>query len=134
MPDAPLHLSTQTRDWLTDHPQARTLVRSVWDTLAELEQAGQHPGPIDALRRVLTHHQPTRPGRAHHEAGGPPRRRHRAAGIGDQALASARATGLSEPVTITTPDESGAPYTVAKSSPSWPIQRNKVAIHPRWPS
>ncbi|MGH3810389.1 MAG: hypothetical protein ACRDRU_27960 [Pseudonocardiaceae bacterium] len=25
-------------------------VRSVWDTLAELERAGQHPGPIDALQ------------------------------------------------------------------------------------
>lgn len=65
MPDATLHLSTQTRDWLTDHPQARALVRSVWDTLAELEQAGQHPGPLDALRRVLTHHQPTPTGRCH---------------------------------------------------------------------
>jgi hypothetical protein len=65
MPDAPLHLSTQTRDWLTDHPQARTLVRSVWDTLAELDQAGQHPGPLDALRRVLTPHQPTTTGRCH---------------------------------------------------------------------
>jgi hypothetical protein len=65
MPDATLHLSTQTRDWLADHPQARALVRSVWDTLAELEQAGQHPGPLDALRRVLTHHQPTTTGRCH---------------------------------------------------------------------
>lgn len=48
----------------------------------------------------------------------------------DQVLASARAAGLSEPVTITAPDEPGAPYTVVESSPSWPIQRDQVAIHP----
>ncbi len=48
----------------------------------------------------------------------------------DQALASARAAGLSEPVTITAPDEPGTPYTVAENSPSWPIQRDQVAIHP----
>lgn len=49
--------------WLADHPQARTVVRSVWDTLGDLEQAGHHPGVITALRRVLTHHQPTPAGR-----------------------------------------------------------------------
>ncbi|MGH3800076.1 MAG: PepSY-associated TM helix domain-containing protein [Pseudonocardiaceae bacterium] len=48
----------------------------------------------------------------------------------DRALASARAAGLSEPVTITAPDEPGAPYTVAENSPSWPIQRDQVAVHP----
>jgi hypothetical protein len=53
MPATTLHLSTQTRAWIADHPRARTLVRSVWNTLAELEQAGQHSGPLDALRRVL---------------------------------------------------------------------------------
>ncbi len=49
--------------WLADHPCARNLVQSVWDTLAELEQSGHHPGPIAALRRVLTSHQPTAAGR-----------------------------------------------------------------------
>lgn len=52
-----------TLAWLTDNPQARTMVRSVWNTLTELEQAGHHPGVITALRRVLTHHQPTPAGR-----------------------------------------------------------------------
>jgi hypothetical protein len=56
-------LSARTVAWLADHSQARKLVGSVWDTLAELERAGQHPGPIDALRRVLAHHQPTAAGR-----------------------------------------------------------------------
>ncbi|MGH3764468.1 MAG: hypothetical protein ACRDS0_03995 [Pseudonocardiaceae bacterium] len=49
--------------WLADHPHARNVVQSVWDTLAELQRAGHHPGPIGALRRVLTHHQPTPAGR-----------------------------------------------------------------------
>jgi hypothetical protein len=61
--DVTLRLSDRTVAWLAHHPHARRLVRSVWDTLAELERAGQHPGPIDALRRVLTHHQPTSAGR-----------------------------------------------------------------------
>ncbi len=51
--DATVHLSTRTLGWLADHPSARRLVRSVWDKLTELERAGQHPGPIDGLRRVL---------------------------------------------------------------------------------
>jgi hypothetical protein len=59
----PLHLSARTVAWLTDHSQARNLVDSVWDTLAELERVGQHPGPIAALRRVLAYHQPTAAGR-----------------------------------------------------------------------
>jgi hypothetical protein len=31
--------------------------------LTELQRSGQYPGAIDALRRVLTHHQPTAAGR-----------------------------------------------------------------------
>jgi hypothetical protein len=61
--DVALHLSARTLAWLADHPHARKLVRSVWDTLTELEQAGHYPRPIAALRRVLTTHQPTRAGR-----------------------------------------------------------------------
>ncbi|MGH3936834.1 MAG: hypothetical protein ACRDS1_17935 [Pseudonocardiaceae bacterium] len=61
--DVALHLSSQTLAWLADHPQARKLVGSVMDTLTELEQAGHHPRPIAALRRVLTTHQPTPAGR-----------------------------------------------------------------------
>jgi hypothetical protein len=61
--DAALHLSTRTMAWLADHPQARQFVSSVWDKLTELERSGQYPGAIDALRRVLTHHQPTPAGR-----------------------------------------------------------------------
>ncbi len=56
-------LSSQTLNWLAHHPRDRELVRSVWDTLTELERAGQQPGPIAALRSVLTHHQPTPAGR-----------------------------------------------------------------------
>jgi hypothetical protein len=61
--DVTLQLSARTVAWLANHPHARTLVSSVWDTLAELEQAGHHPTLIAALRRVLTHHQPTPAGR-----------------------------------------------------------------------
>jgi hypothetical protein len=61
--DATLQLSTRTVAWLANHPHARRLVRSVWDTLAELERASQYPKPIDALRRVLAQHQPTSAGR-----------------------------------------------------------------------
>jgi hypothetical protein len=49
--------------WLAAHSQARKVVDSVWDTLAELERAGHHPRLIDALRRVLIDHQPTSAGR-----------------------------------------------------------------------
>ena len=52
-------LSVRTVAWLAQHPLARALVDSVWDTLTELEQAGQHPRPLAALRFVLTHHVPT---------------------------------------------------------------------------
>jgi hypothetical protein len=61
--EATLQLSTRTLDWLANHPRARRFVRSVWDKLAELERSGQHPEAIDALRQVLTHHQPTAAGR-----------------------------------------------------------------------
>ena len=59
----PLHLSAQTVVWLATHSEARKLVGSVWDTLIDLERAGQHPRLIDALRRVLASHQPTASGR-----------------------------------------------------------------------
>ncbi|MGH3755447.1 MAG: hypothetical protein ACRDRP_22680, partial [Pseudonocardiaceae bacterium] len=36
--------------WLADQPHARRVIRSVWDTLAELERAGHHPDPLAALR------------------------------------------------------------------------------------
>ncbi|MGH8571884.1 MAG: hypothetical protein ACREX8_04820 [Gammaproteobacteria bacterium] len=36
------------------------MVRSVWDTLTELETAGHHPRLIAGLRFVLVHHAPTR--------------------------------------------------------------------------
>ncbi len=49
--------------WLADHPHARNVVQSVWDTLDGLEQSGDHPAVIAALRRVLAHHQPTPSGR-----------------------------------------------------------------------
>lgn len=61
--DVTLHLSTRTVAWLADHSQARKLVGSVWDTLADLERAGHHPRPVAALRRVLACHQPTSAGR-----------------------------------------------------------------------
>ncbi|MGH4009857.1 MAG: hypothetical protein ACRDTH_17190 [Pseudonocardiaceae bacterium] len=63
--DATLQLSARTLNWLANDPRTRRLVRSVWDTLAELERAGQYPGAIAALRRILAHHQPTRGGRCH---------------------------------------------------------------------
>lgn len=61
--DSTLQLSARLIAWLADQPQARKLVGSVWNTLAELERAGQYPGAIDALRRVLIDHQPTSAGR-----------------------------------------------------------------------
>ncbi len=61
--DAALHLTPRTLAWLADHPQARRLVRAVWNKLTELDQASHHSGAIDALRRVLDPHQPTATGR-----------------------------------------------------------------------
>ncbi|MGH3753848.1 MAG: hypothetical protein ACRDRP_14340 [Pseudonocardiaceae bacterium] len=61
--DAALHLSARTVAWLADHPRAYRFVRSVGDTLTELERSGQDPGVIDALRRILACHQPTSAGR-----------------------------------------------------------------------
>jgi hypothetical protein len=50
-------LATPTVVWLADRPHARHVVSSVWETLLELERAGQHAGAIAALRRVLIYHQ-----------------------------------------------------------------------------
>jgi hypothetical protein len=62
--DMSLQLSGQTVAWLAKRPHLRELVSSVWDKLADVEQAGDHPGAIAALRFVLVHHQPpTRTGR-----------------------------------------------------------------------
>jgi hypothetical protein len=55
--------SDQSKTWLADHPPAHKVVRSVCDTLAEMEQSGHHLGAIAALRRVLAYHQPTPAGR-----------------------------------------------------------------------
>lgn len=59
----PAPVSVAAVAWLADHSCAKNMVQSVWDMLAELETSGHHPGPIAALRRVLTHHQPTARGR-----------------------------------------------------------------------
>ena len=61
--DGLLHLPTRTLDWLAKDPRTRRLVHSVWDKLTELERDGHDPGALDALRSVLTHHQPTSAGR-----------------------------------------------------------------------
>ncbi len=61
--DATLQLSARTVAWLAQHPLARALVDSVWDTLTELERAGHHPPVLAALRFVLKHHEPTPSGR-----------------------------------------------------------------------
>jgi hypothetical protein len=61
--DATLQLSTWTVAWLADHPAARRFVGSVWGKLTELQRSGHYPGAIDALRRILIQHQPTRAGR-----------------------------------------------------------------------
>lgn len=63
MTDVTMNLPTRTLDWLAHRPRDHNLVHSVWDRLAELEQAGQETGPIDALRRILTDHQPSPAGR-----------------------------------------------------------------------
>ncbi len=57
-------LSARTVSWLAEHPDAGAVVSSVWTALTALEQTGQHPGTLAALRFVLIHHQPpTRTGR-----------------------------------------------------------------------
>jgi hypothetical protein len=61
IPGADTTLSARTVTWLAEHPDAREVVSSVWTTLTELEQAGQHPGTLAALRFVLIHHQPPTP-------------------------------------------------------------------------
>ncbi len=57
------HLSTRTLAWLTNHPLAHAVIRSVWDKLTDLEHADHDPGVLAALRGVLAHHQPTSGGR-----------------------------------------------------------------------
>ena len=61
--DTTLHLSARTLSWLAEHPVARALVDSVWETLHKREAAGHHAGTIAALRFVLVHHEPTPAGR-----------------------------------------------------------------------
>ena len=57
-------LSDQTVFWLAARPHERRVVRSVWDTLTDLERTGHHAGALAALRAVLLDHQPrTRTGR-----------------------------------------------------------------------
>lgn len=46
------------------------------------------------------------------------------------ALAAGRDAGLVAPITVTVPEGPGAPYTVAETSGSWPVQRDKVAVDP----
>lgn len=48
----------------------------------------------------------------------------------DTALAAGRATGLEGPLTLTPPTKPGKAYVVAESSPSAPIQRDKIALDP----
>lgn len=61
--DATLALSARTVRWLAQHPHARLVVVSVWNTLDELEATGHHLQLVAALRFVLIHHQPTAAGR-----------------------------------------------------------------------
>lgn len=41
--DTTPRLAAWTLAWLAEHPHARKMVRSVWDTLTALEQAGEQP-------------------------------------------------------------------------------------------
>jgi hypothetical protein len=63
----PSQLSARTRAWLADRPQTRKFVRAIWDELAELERADNHPPDILAtVRYLLFEHQIlTRTGRCH---------------------------------------------------------------------
>lgn len=61
LPRTDMTPSARTVSWLEAHPDAREMVCSVWTTLAALEEAGQHPGILAALRFVLIHHQPLSP-------------------------------------------------------------------------
>jgi hypothetical protein len=63
-PERTQQLPAQTLARLSARPHVRRVVRSVWDTLADLERDGHHPGALAALRAVLIAHQPsTRAGR-----------------------------------------------------------------------
>lgn len=58
--DTARQFSAQTLTWLANQShQVRRVVHSVWATLTELEQATHHPGALNALRSILTDHQPT---------------------------------------------------------------------------
>lgn len=68
MPTArePLQLSAETLAALAERPHVRTLLRSVWDELDELERTGQLPDLIATVRFLLVEHQIlTRTGRCH---------------------------------------------------------------------
>ncbi|MGH3899179.1 MAG: hypothetical protein ACRDTA_13250 [Pseudonocardiaceae bacterium] len=58
MPRVATALSARTVAWWAEHSDAREVICSVWTALTALEQAGQHPGALAALRFVLIHHQP----------------------------------------------------------------------------
>jgi hypothetical protein len=51
-------LSAQTLAWLADRTSVRTVVRTVWTTVDDLEREGHDPGVLAALRAVLIDHQP----------------------------------------------------------------------------
>lgn len=62
----PSRLSARTLAALAGRPPARTLVRSTWDELAELERTGQLPDVLATVRAILIKHQIlTRTGRCH---------------------------------------------------------------------
>lgn len=64
MPAQPIlipRLSAHSVAWLAGRPHLRTVVHSVWNELAELEQTDHHPGAAAALRSILIHHQPRSP-------------------------------------------------------------------------
>jgi hypothetical protein len=52
-------LWTHTLAQLAARPHVHRMVRSIWDTLTNLEQDGHHPGALAALRTVLIDHQPS---------------------------------------------------------------------------
>ncbi|MGH3866011.1 MAG: hypothetical protein ACRDQ4_07710 [Pseudonocardiaceae bacterium] len=62
----PSRLSARTLAWLADRPHTSTMIRSIWNELAELERAGNHPDVRATLRFILFEYQIlTRTGRCH---------------------------------------------------------------------
>jgi hypothetical protein len=53
----PSRLSARTLAALAGRPPTRTLVRSTWDELAELERTGQLPDVLATVRAILIEHQ-----------------------------------------------------------------------------